>query len=214
MRRSATALACAALMASVACGKSDNTTSATEQGNTPATTGTSASANNAEQQPQQVTYEGCLQKGAGMFGTDYLLTMLNEPPGVAGTSGSITATGSSVEREQMRIAAETYRLDSKGDVKLGDMVGKRVRVSGVISEKADVPNGAGPIGSGLDTQLPNRDRASQDASGPELNTSDLAKIDVSSATVIAPSCGERAGQNNGRTNPAMAGTEQGARVLR
>lgn len=196
MQRLAIALAYAALAASVACGKGDST------------------AANASEQPRQVTYEGCLQKGAGMFGTDYLLTMLNEPSDAVGTSGSVTSTGSSVEREQMRMAAQMYRVESKGDVKLGDMVGKQVRVSGVLAEQPRVPTGAGKIGSALDSQLPNRDRAEQETSGAQMNTSDLGKLDVSSATVIAESCGARGYETSGRTNPDMAGTQTGPRVLR
>jgi hypothetical protein len=202
MQRSATALARAALIACVGCGRSDNRTTQQQ----PEATGTSG---NAAQ--QQTTFEGCLQKGAGMFGTDYLLTMFNEPPGVAGTSGSITATGSSVEREQMTMAAKTYRLDPNDEhVKLGDMVGKRIRVTGVIAERARVPNGTGPIGSSLDTQLPNRNRNVQDSYGSAVDSGDLAKIDVASAAVIGPACGTQSRVLSGRTNPDMAGTFQGA----
>jgi hypothetical protein len=217
MRRSATALACAALVACVACGKSDETTTQTGQQRTETGTAssetTSARADTGgQQQAQQVTFEGCMQKAAGTFGSDYVLTMLNEPPGAAGTSGSVTKTGSSVEREQMRMAARTYRLEAKGDVKLDDMVGKQVRVTGVISEQAHVPTGAGAIGTSLDTQQPNRDRTAQDERGAELKTSELGKVDVSSATVIAQSCGAQGRETSGRTSSGMAGTDRTPRT--
>lgn len=214
MRRSAMALTCAALLACVACGKSDNTASQTGQAqNQTGSSETAARADTGGQQAQQVTFEGCVQKGAGMLGSEYLLTMLNEPPGAAGTSGSVTRSGSSVEREQMRMAARTYRLEAKDDVKLEDMIGKQVRVSGVVSEQARVPTGAGAIGSSADTQLPNRDRTGQnERSAAELKTSDLGKVDVSSATVIAPSCGAQGRETSGRTSTGMAGTDRTPRT--
>jgi hypothetical protein len=202
------ALACAAVVACVGCGSNDNSSSTAGQQSQAG----SDTARSEEQQAQQVTFEGCLQRGAGLFGTDYLLTMANEPPGAAGTSGSITESGSSVEREQMAIAAKTYRLEARGDVKLSDMVGKQVRVSGVISERANVPTGTGGIGSSRDTQLPNRDRNQQDSRGAELETSDLGQLDVSSASIISESCGSRIDENSGRTTLGMAGTRQGPRT--
>lgn len=215
MRRSATALACAALLACIACGGSDKTAMNAEQRSEPGAGDTNAAGADAnQQQAKQVSYEGCLQKGAGMIGTDYLLTMANEPSGTAGTTGSITSTGSAVEREQMLMAAQMYRLDAKGDVKLGDMVGKRVRVTGVLSEEPHVPNGVGAIGSSLDTQLPNRNRADQEKSGPQINTADLGKLDISSATIVSDSCGARNPDASGRTNGAIAGTDRSPRVVR
>src|SRR5689334_18541707 len=66
MRRSATALACAAMVACVACGKSnDSTTGTTQQRDASATSDnrTARADNSGQQAAQQVTYEGCLQKG-------------------------------------------------------------------------------------------------------------------------------------------------------
>src|SRR5205807_2690620 len=99
-------------------------------------------ANAASTANQPLTVEGCLQRGGGTFSNGFLLTMLNEPPGV-GTSGNLTRTGSPVEREQMREAARTYRLDPKGDLKLSDMVGRQVRVTGTMTEGAHLPQGDG-----------------------------------------------------------------------
>ena len=149
---------------------------------------------------EEMTLTGCLQGGGGTFSNGYLLTMLNDPAGV-GTSGSVTSSGSSVEREQMRIAAQTYRLDPDDDVDLDRMVGKQVRVDGRVSEEANVPNGKGGIGSNLDTQRPNRDAFDQERKGPQLRMGDLATFEVTSASIVADSC-ESAGVWSGR-GPAI-----------
>jgi hypothetical protein len=138
---------------------------------------------------QPTTLTGCLQQGGGALRSGYMLTMLNEPAGV-GTSGSVTQSGSSVEREQMRIAARTYRLSPKDDVELDAMVGKQVRVTGVIVEEADVPNGKGAIGSDSDSQRPNRDVTEQTRRGAQLDTSNLARLEVTNAAVVADACGD------------------------
>lgn len=138
---------------------------------------------------QPLTLTGCLQQGGGALRSGYMLTMLNEPSGV-GTSGSVTQSGSSVEREQMRIAARTYRLSPKDDVELDTMVGKQVRVTGVIVEEADVPNGKGAIGSDSDSQRPNRDVTEQTRRGAQLDTSNLARLEVTNAAIVADVCGD------------------------
>ena len=138
---------------------------------------------------QPMTLTGCLQQGGGALRSGYMLTMLNEPAGV-GTSGSVTQSGSSVEREQMRIAARTYRLSPKDDVELDKMVGKQVRVTGVIVEEADVPNGKGAIGSDSDSQRPNRDVTEQTRRGAQLDTSNLARLEVTNAAIVADACGD------------------------
>jgi hypothetical protein len=152
-----------------------------------------------------MTLVGCLQRGGSVFGGGYLLTMLREPEGAIGTSGSITQSGSSVEREQMRAAASTYRLDPQKGVDLDDKVGKEVRVTGVVAEAANLPNGAGAIGTSGDTQVPNRDRNAQNGRDTHLDTGDLAKLDVSSAVVTSASCGSR-DETSGKTDIGIAGT--------
>jgi hypothetical protein len=188
MRRSTTLIAGAAVVAAMACGRSnDNNTSAAPQHDDGApsdlnSTGTDRTAS------QTVTLEGCLQQGGGTFTKGYLLTLVNEPA-TAGTSGSVTSSGSAVEREQMRIAANTYRLEPQGEVKLDGMLGKQVRVSGTVSEQAKSPNGQGAIGSDEDRQRPNRDSSDRPDRSTYMSGSDLAKIDVSAVTITAESCG-------------------------
>ena len=90
--------------------------------------------------PIEVT--GCLQES----GSTYLLTRINEP---SQQSVGTTGTPSAVEREQMRQASNEYRIDPKNDVKLDGMVGKQVRVTGTVADRADLPmansTGAGSV---------------------------------------------------------------------
>src|SRR4051812_30596549 len=66
-----------------------------------------------------MTVTGCLQQ----VGRTYVVTRLNEPSreGV-GTTGS----GAAVEREQMRMAANAYRIEGKEQGDWASMVGKQV----------------------------------------------------------------------------------------
>jgi len=141
------------------------------------------------QQPINVT--GCLQQGSGR---GYILTRVNEPTQKeVGTSGSPAA----VEREQLRAAANAYRIDPQGDVKLDDMIGKQIRVSGMLTDRADLPkpeaNGApaasrderGTSGATANDANRNSDRA-------DIKQGDLAKIDATSVSVVADACGAQA----------------------
>jgi hypothetical protein len=217
VHRSTPAIACALLAACIACGSDNRDDSrnpaADRQHDQQAAPANEPQADQAAQ-AQSVSLDGCVQKGAGMLSNDYLLTTLNEPPGMTGTSGSVTRTGSSVEREQMRMASQMYRLESMADVKLDDMVGKQVRVTGVIAKASNVPNGNGAIGSDQDTQRPNRDQSDRNDRNPRITTADLARFDVSSATVINQSCGARGSETSGRTSSEMVGTDRGPRVRR
>jgi len=179
---------------------------------------TSANANGtaaiAADRSQQVTFEGCVQRGGGMLSNSYLLTMLNEPPGAAGTSGSVTSTGSSVEREQMRVAAQTYKLDPKGDVKLDELVGKQVRVTGTVTHGSNLPNGNGVIGSDQDTQRPNRDNDDRQERSPKISTADLATLEVTTAAATGDSCGALGRETSGTIDGKMAGTDRTPRTVR
>ena len=145
------------------------------------------------QQPINVT--GCLQQGSGHT---YILTRLNEPSqkGV-GTSGSPAA----VEREQLREAANAYRIDPQGDVKLDDMVGKQIRVSGMLAARADLPkpdaNSAAPgsrVERGTAGATANSD-ANRNIDRADVKQGDLAKIDATSVTVVADACGDQASRS-------------------
>jgi hypothetical protein len=218
MRTTTTWIACAALVACVGCGRSEDSKRTNDGNDADQAARTTADANgtttSAADQRQQATFQGCVQKGAGMLSNSYLLTMLNEPPGAAGTSGSVTSTGSSVEREQMRVAAQTYRLDPKGDVKLDELVGKQVRVTGTVTRGANLPNGNGAIGSDQDTQRPNRDDRDQQDRSPRISTADLATLEVMTATATGDSCGSVGREIPGTTDGKMAGTDREPRTRR
>jgi hypothetical protein len=128
-----------------------------------------------------MTLTGCLQQ----VGRTYVVTRLNEPSreGV-GTTGN----GAAVEREQMRMAANAYRIEAKEQGDWDRMVGKQVRVSGAIKEGADLP--------APDASAPaSGDRAgatsgSSDAQRDKIDKGDLAKLDVTSISVVSDNCGQ------------------------
>jgi hypothetical protein len=144
-----------------------------------------------EPRPQPINVTGCLQQGSGH---GYILTRLNEPSQKSvGTSGAPGA----VEREQLREAASAYRIDPQVDVKLDDMIGKQIRVSGMLTARADLPKPES-IGSAA----PNRDErgttgaaasdANRNTDRADITQGDLAKIDATSVTVVADACGDQA----------------------
>jgi hypothetical protein len=140
-----------------------------------------------EPRPQPIDVTGCLQQGSGHT---YILTRLNEPSQkLVGTTG----TPAAVEREQLREAANAYRIDPQGDVKLDDMVGKQIRVAGTLTDRADLPK---PEASNVPTTGASGAAASNDGSRnsnrADVTQGDLAKIDATSATVVNASCGDHA----------------------
>jgi hypothetical protein len=126
-----------------------------------------------------ITVAGCLQNGNG---DDFILTRINEPSQSVGTTGaggassaaqpgnSAAAGAGPVEREQLRSAAGAYRVDAAEGVKLGDLVGRQVRVVGTIKENMDLP------------------RANADRDPVQLKQGDLARIEATSVSQIAAEC--------------------------
>jgi hypothetical protein len=190
--KAAQAMAGVALMVCAGCGTNDSRGTATDTGS-------------GGQQAPPMTLEGCLQEGGGTFRSGYLLTMINASPDMVGTTGSATSTGSSVQREQLQVAARTYRLDPKGDVKLDGMLGRQIRVIGTLSERAKVPNDKGASGN----DVLGSDQGRQ--TDLHISTADLAKLDVTSATVIGEACGTTDRSSPQNSAPA-ADHEQGPRT--
>ena len=207
-----------ALVACAACGGNADTSQPADREMTSTTAGSAAngSATAEGQQPtgaaaasaQQAVFEGCVQRGGGILSNELLLTMMSEPAGSAGLSGSVTKSGSSVEREQMRMAARTYRLRATGPVELDELVGKQVRLTATIGEAADLPNGNGGIGTSGDSQKPNRSTSDRLDQNPQLSVADLGRLDVQRAEVTGEACGSLGRETSGRTNDKMAGTER------
>jgi hypothetical protein len=118
-----------------------------------------------------ITVAGCLQKGDG---NSLILTRVNQPTQSVGTGGSSSGGGAVVEREQLRAASGSYRVDPPADLKADTMVGKEVRVVGMVTEDADLPR-------------PGADNA-RGGSGADVSKSDLTRIEASSITATNDVC--------------------------
>lgn len=117
-----------------------------------------------------INLTGCLQKGDGM--NTFVLTPVNEPTRSVGTSGSTSDPGA-VKQEQMREAKHAYRL--KGDDRqLESLVGKQVSVEGIVADSSDVNRKA--------------NEARKDDKPLDLDSGDLAKVDVKSIAQIGEAC--------------------------
>jgi hypothetical protein len=146
---------------------------------------TSAGDRNANAAPINLT--GCLQQA----GRTYVVTRLNEPSqkGV-GTTGS----GAAVEREQLRAAANAYRLTSNQQDDWDKMVGKQVHVNGTVREAADLPhpttqasaNAGGTTAATGTTDTTQREK---------IDKGDLAQIEVTSMAVVSDNCGADSGSD-------------------
>jgi hypothetical protein len=127
-----------------------------------------------------ISLTGCLQKD----GRTFIVTRMNEPSQKnVGTSGN----GSAVEHEQLRAAANAYRVEPEGDVDMDAMVGKQVRVMGNVEEHADLPP-ANTSSSSNDRGTSNRE---------EIGRGDLAKISAASVSTVAENCGSGAAATSG-----------------
>jgi hypothetical protein len=125
-----------------------------------------------------INLTGCLQKGGG-FTAPYVLTQVNEPARSVGTTGSTEAPGAAA-REQMREARHAYRLAGDKD-QLDNLVGKQVRVQGTVAENSDLNKRA--------------EDSRRDADKPaDLDTNDLAKVNVTSISSVSDSCGNASEQ--------------------
>src|SRR4051812_2071736 len=126
-----------------------------------------------------MTVVGCLQKGDGR---SFILTRVNEPShSSVGTSGS----PGTVEREQVRQAANAYRIDPAGDVKMDDLVGKQVRVIGTMADAADLSKTTGSYST---NPSDNTARSDANAGRQEIKGGDLAKLKATSVSMVAEAC--------------------------
>jgi hypothetical protein len=190
------AVAFAVALAATACNKNTTRDTAARETNgrdaAANSTATNTAADQRNDKNKPITLTGCLQQDGGT----YIVTRVNEPSRKgAGSSGN----GAAVEQEQLRSAANAYRVDSKGRTDWDNMVGKEVRVSGSIEEAADLPTATtasrdtGRTGS---TDAGNRDAGARE----NIDKGDLAKIDVTAMTVVSDNCGKGATQRSTRNN--------------
>ena len=161
--------------AGTACSNNNARNSSSTGANTGASNQRSANAG----APMTVT--GCLQQ----VGRTYVVTRLNEPSRQnVGTTGNAAA----VEREQMRMAANAYRIEGKEQGDWAPMIGKQVRVSGAVKEGADLPR---PDASASGDRASATSGSSDDASHRDkIDKGDLAQLDVTSITVVSDNCGQ------------------------
>jgi hypothetical protein len=173
----ALAIACSA----VACGGSQSATDANRAGQPPAPGAAGAGTAQAPggtaaepQKPSPITLTGCLQKGDGR--NDFILTEVNTTRTPVGTSGSApSASNDAVGQAQMRSAAHAYRLNGDRD-SLEGLVGKQVRVSGMLAERSEVSDRA-------------RAGTTSDKDRTKIDQDDLARVDVASVDSVADTCG-------------------------
>lgn len=186
-----TAIASAALVTLCACNKDarDTAQNAPPVNDTPITRSAPPADRQEINSPIEVT--GCLQKEGGLM-TTYIVTSVNEPlqKGV-GTTGN----GTAVAREQLRAAEHSYRIETKDKVDMESMVGKRVRVSGVVAKRADLPDVPPAPAAGKD----------EPRTMEKIDKGDLAKIDEASIAVIAGNCGARGDRSSDAGSKTRAG---------
>jgi len=114
-----------------------------------------------------LTVTGCLQRD----GHTFIVTRRNEP---AQKNAGSTGNGAAVEREQLRAAANAYRISPAERMDLDKMVGKEVRVSGTLAKSADLPS------------------ASASDKREDIYKGNLAEIKATAVSIVAESCGGRA----------------------
>jgi hypothetical protein len=197
-----------AIVASVACGNNNgrNNTTANSSAANP-----SAANQDNDNAARPIAVTGCLQRD----GRTFIVTHLNEPSreGV-GTTGN----GTAVEREQLREAANAYRVESKDQSNWENMVGKQVRVSGSIAKAADLPTPpatAATAGSDRPSATSGNAATATGGGGTTDNTSrekidkgDLAQISADSMTVIAENCGGDATSGSSAKKPAARSSKR------
>lgn len=207
------ACGCTALLSASACSNND-TNRTGNTGDTSAVPAAQGTSGQRDTTPKPINLTGCLQQGDSR--SSYILTEINEPSSrPTATSGS-NANGR-VEREQMREAQHAYRLDAKDDDELARLVGKKVRVSGTLTDRSDLmasnsdrAHDQGTVGtSGQNDRSKTRTAPSGDRDrGDKISESDLGQVDVTSIEKIADTCGSAAGSSN---KGAAKGTKSGRR---
>ena len=138
----------------------------------------------AGHQGAPITLTGCLQRGNGVLTESFILTAVNSPAADApiATRGE-SDKAAPVEREELRAAKHAYRLRGDDD-ELEQLVGRQIRVTGTLAELSDLP-ALGAAGS--------RDERRQqtDAPSPDIQTRDLAQVEVQSVEQIAAVCSSK-----------------------
>jgi hypothetical protein len=123
-----------------------------------------------------ITLTGCLQRGSGM--NNFILTQVNAPAeSPVATSGK--TNGEAVQREQMREAKHAYALEGDDDDALRNLVGKQVRVTGMLAETSE-----------LRREMPKPRGTTSSRDSLDIDAGDLAKVDVQGIVQVADVCGD------------------------
>jgi hypothetical protein len=195
-----------AVAGAAACNNANTTNTSADRTPASSTTADTARTDANRDKPvnQPIALDGCLQKGTG--GT-YLLTRINEP---AHKNVGSTGSGSAVEQEQLWLARNEYRIDPAHDVKVDDLVGKQVRVSGTLVDRADLPSAQqqkerDARDASNNSRDVNRPAATTGSDkGADVSQSDLAKIDATAVSMVAESCGSKTAGTSGKVAPHKA----------
>jgi len=132
-------------------------------------TDSSAEGQSGDSAKTSIMVVGCLQTGGG---NALILTRVNEPARSVATGG--TSDGAVVEREQLRSASGSYRVDPPPDVQATNMIGKEVQIIGTVTKNADLGRPSG-----------GNDRRAQ---GADIKSSDLTRIAATSITATRDVC--------------------------
>ena len=123
-----------------------------------------------------ITLTGCLQRGSGM--NNFILTQVNSPSDTPVATTGKESSGTAVQREQMREAKHAYSLDGDNGA-MRDLVGKQVRVTGTFAESSELRRGA-----------PENRTPGDRREGLDIDSGDLAKVDVQGIVQVADVCGD------------------------
>src|SRR5581483_7447958 len=117
-----------------------------------------------------------------------------------GTTGDAAA----VQQEQLREAENAYRVDPtdhQADMK--SMLGKKVRVTGTVAERGDLPQAAQH-----DRNAATGTSGQTSRSPLDIDANDLTKIDASAVSIVAENCsgGALAGAAAGKRSGGKSST--------
>jgi hypothetical protein len=124
-----------------------------------------------------ITLTGCLQRGSGL--NNYILTQVNAPSETPVATSGKESSGTAVQREQMRGAKHAFQLEGDDGDAMRNLVGKQVRVTGTIAETSE-----------LRREVPESRTSGERREGLDINSGDLAKVDVQGIVQVADVCGE------------------------
>jgi hypothetical protein len=150
--------------------------------NRPAVGAPAATMSSQDQKPIDLT--GCLQKS----GRSYVITQIGTPSPAAAPPDKKDDSGR-VEREQVTAPRHAYRLNAANRADLEKLIGKQVKVSGTVMEPSDLTGREDRRAN--DLRVGTSGAQDREHDRPEINTSDLASVEVASIQQVATGCGTR-----------------------